>query len=176
MKIRALILIGFLFSLSPSYSQVKPTIAEIREELFYTDFDLEKCYAFYNKLAVLQQETPTIAAYEAAAKALVAKHSWNPITKINSIREAMKMLTSAVDLDKTNLEIRFLRLYIENSLPEYLGMKDNLEEDKQVILKNIQWLDTSDLNADIIKYILNYMSSAVTCTSEEIKIIQARLL
>ncbi|MEQ8927606.1 MAG: hypothetical protein RLO81_17450 [Fulvivirga sp.] len=176
MKIKAFTLIGFLLVLAPCSAQVRSTITEIREELFYTDFDLDKCNEFYKKLAAFKQETPNIAAYEASAMALVAKHSWNPITKISSIREAMKLMSDAVNKDQTNLEIRFLRLYIENSLPDYLGMKDNIEEDKKAILSNIQWLDTSDLNADIVKYILNYMSSAVTCTTEEIKIIQARLL
>ena len=165
-----------MISASSLKAQDKIDLNKIREELFYTEFDLEKCYSFYNKLVVLKQLNPTVTAYEASAKALVAKHSWNPITKITSIKESMNLLNKAVDLDKMNLEIRFLRLYIQNSLPDYLGMKDNMEEDKKLIIGNLDWLDHSGLNADIIKYIVGYLSSSIVCTSDEQKVLQARLL
>uniref|UniRef100_UPI0040499268 hypothetical protein n=1 Tax=Fulvivirga sp. TaxID=1931237 RepID=UPI0040499268 len=130
----------------------------------------------YTKVEAYKQITPVITAYEAAAKALIAKHSWNPVTKVSSLKEAMALLNKAVDLDKMNLEIRFLRLYIENSLPSYIGMKDNIAEDKKLIVENIQLLDSSDLNADIIQYILKYMSTEVACTSDEMQVIKARLI
>lgn len=170
------VLIAFTLSLTNTFAQDKTNLNQIREELFYTDFDIDKCNSFYLKLVDLKQITPTITAYEAAAKALVAKHSWNPITKITSIRESMNLLSKAVDLDKMNLEIRFLRLYIENSLPDYLGMKDNIDEDKQMIIGNIHKLDNSDLNADIVRYIVDYLSTSLVCTTDELKVIQARLL
>jgi hypothetical protein len=159
-----------------SKSEAENPIATIREELFYTNFDLEKCLIFYDKVKTFKQATPTIAAYEAAAKALIAKHSWNPVTKISTLKEAMDMLNKAVMSDNMNLEIRFLRLYIENSLPSYIGMKNDIQADKKMIIDNIQQLDASDLNVDIIKYILNYMSTSVACTIDEIKVIKVRLL
>lgn len=150
-------------------------INSIREELFYTEFDLSKCLKFHEKLAALNQASPTIAAYEAAAKALIAKHSWNPIIKISSLKQAMQMLEAAVSLDSRNIEIRFLRLYIENSLPTYLGMKDNLEDDKSAIIKNAHLLGQTELNKDIINYILDYMSTSVTCTEDELQLIKQQV-
>lgn len=170
------IFLCLLISFSSLRGQDKLDLNQIREELFYTDFDLEKCYSFYNKLVEYKQLNPTVTAYEASAKALVAKHSWNPIIKITSIKESMNLLNKAVDLDKLNLEIRFLRLYIQNSLPDYLGMKDNMEEDKKMIIGNLEWLDQSDLNQDIVKYIVKYLSSSIVCTTDEQKILQARLM
>lgn len=157
-------------------AQDKSALSLIREELFYSDFDLEKCFEYYSKVESHKQISPVITAYEAAAKALIAKHSWNPITKVSSLKEAMALLNKAVDLDKMNLEIRFLRLYIENSLPSYLGMKDNIAEDKKLIIGNIQLLDSLGLNSDIIQYILKYMSTEVACTSDEMQVLKARLI
>ncbi|MTI38546.1 hypothetical protein [Fulvivirga lutimaris] len=176
MKRACLFFVFLIAGLANINAQEKSAIAVIREELFYTDFDLEKCFQYYTKVEAFKQSTPVITAYEAAAKALIAKHSWNPISKISNLKEAMALLTKAVDLDKMNLEIRFLRLYIENSLPSYIGMKDNIVEDKKLIIENIQLLDSSDLNADIIQYILKYMSTEVACTSDEMQVIKARLI
>jgi hypothetical protein len=156
-------------------AQEKSSLALIREELFYTDFNIDKCLSFYSKVAEYHQITPTITAYEAAAKALVAKHSWNPITKYSNLQDALTLLDKAILLEEMNLEIRFLRLYIENSLPTYLGKSNNMIGDKQLIIENIQLLNTLDLNADIIQYILKYLSTSVACTHEEKKIIEARM-
>ncbi len=176
MKKGALLFFAFVLSWGAILAQEKSDLVKIREELFYTDFDLDKCVNFYKKVAAHKMATATITAYEAAAKALIAKHSWNPVTKIGSLKEALTLLEHAVQSDQTNLEIRFLRLYIENSLPSYIGTKDNIETDKKMILDNIDKLDASDLNADIVQYILKYMSTAVACTTDEIKVIHARLL
>lgn len=176
MKRASLFILFLIAGLGKINAQEKSAIALIREELFYSDFDLEKCFEYYTKVEAYKQITPVITAYEAAAKALIAKHSWNPVTKVSSLKEAMTLLNKAVDLDKMNLEIRFLRLYIENSLPSYIGMKDNIAEDKKLIVENIQLLDSSDLNADIIQYILKYMSTEVACTSDEMQVIKARLI
>ena len=174
---RAYLLILFLVvTLGNAIAQERSAIALIREELFYTDFDLEKCVQYYSKVQAHKQSTPVITAYEAAAKALIAKHSWNPVSKITNLKEAMTLLSKAVNLDQMNLEIRFLRLYIENSLPSYIGMKDNIPEDKKLIIENIQLLDSSDLNADIIQYILKYMSTEVACTTDEMQVLKARLI
>ena len=155
--------------------QEKSSIELIREELFYTDFNIDKCLSFYSKVAEYHQITPTITAYEAAAKALIAKHSWNPITKFSTLQDALILLDKAISMEQMNLEIRFLRLYIENSLPTYLGKSNNMKDDKRLIIENIELLNTLDLNADIIQYILKYMSTSVACTHEEKKIIEARM-
>lgn len=160
---------------STALGQNNSTISEIREELFYTEFDINKSLSFYEKLAGLNQATPTIMAYEAAAKALVAKHSWNPVTKISSLKEALNLLEAAVDLDQLNLEIRFLRLYIENSTPPYLGVRKHIEIDKKAILINLAFLEKSDLSAEIVDYIKKYMATAVSCTVEELQLIQASI-
>ncbi len=173
MKLVAIFLV--FFSVTASVGQTSSSVVTIREELFYTDFDMDKCLSFYNKLTDLNRASPTIMAYEAAAKALIARYSWNPITKISSIKEALNLLESALKLDKVNPEIRFLRLYIENSLPRYLGMKKHIEGDKKTILSNLSSLEASDLNTDIVDYIKVYMTSSVSCTAEEISLIKASI-
>lgn len=168
---RSIIILSFLLLIAANVNS--QNINSIREELFFTDFNLTKCQSFHEKLTALKRVTPTVEANEAAAKALIAKHSWNPIVKISSLKEAMTLLKSAVDKDQLNVEIRFLRLYIENSLPTYLGMKDNIEQDKKIILDQLHLLSKSGIHQDISNYIVGYMATSVSCSDEELEKIKS---
>jgi len=146
----------------------------VREDLFYSDFDYAKCIDFYSKIKELPY-SPTSQAYQAAAEALIAKYSWNPISKIQYLNSAKDLLTQAVSHDNKNIEIRFLRFYIENSLPAYLGKNQNGKEDKQVIIDNLENLKTMDLGTDIMNYIINYITSPTISSEEEIAVIKTKI-
>jgi len=162
-------------STSKVEAQSKSPIQIIREDLFYSDFDLDKCFKFYKSVTSLKEQSPLVQAYQAAAEALIAKHSWNPVSKINYLNNAQKLLEQAVVNDGLNIEIRFLRFYIESSLPGYLGMSKNKVEDKKIIIDNLENLNAMDLGPDIMKYIVNYITSPSVSTAEEIESIKKKI-
>lgn len=84
-------------------------------------------------------------------------------------------MEKAVKEDENNLEIRFLRLYIQRSTPAYMGMSDEIEEDKKVIMSNLNQLNASTLGKDIVEYIIKYMSSPEVCTPDEAILIKSKL-
>ena len=49
--------------LNNAYTQHDP-VSELRKELFYNDFDLERSAAFYNKIASIKLNTPTVIALQ----------------------------------------------------------------------------------------------------------------
>lgn len=155
--------------------QSSSTIQQVREDLFYSDFDLEKCFEFDKSISALKDSSPLIQAYKAAAEALIAKYSWNPVTKFNYLNNAQKLLDEAVTKDALNVEIRFLRLYIENSIPAYLGMSKNKKEDKLVIIDNIDLLSKINIGSDITAYIINYITSPKVSSAEEIELIKRKM-
>ncbi|MTI23186.1 hypothetical protein E1176_19305 [Fulvivirga sp. RKSG066] len=157
-------------------AQNKSPIQLIREDLFYSEFNLNKCFEFYNRITGLQDTSPIMQAYEAVAEALIAKHSWNPVTKVNYLNSSQKLLQEAVLRDKLNVEIRFLRFYIENSVPAYLGMSKNKKLDKQLIIENLESLKSMDLGEDIINYIINYITSPEVSSKEEIATIKSKIV
>lgn len=156
-------------------SQDNVFLASIRSELFYDKFDLQKTMLFYEKLTNSKLDLPIITAYQASAKALLANYSWNPVSKISYLKEAKMLLAEAVQRDKTNIEIRFLRFYIENSIPAILGLSKNLEEDKMVILDNLDTFDQISLEPGIIEFIINYMTSPDILDQEEILIVKTKI-
>lgn len=173
-KLSLLFFIVF-FTVLPVFSQTKSPIQLIREDLFYSEFDLTKCFEFDKSIDAIKDKSPLIQAYKAASTALLAKYSWNPVTKFNYLNDSKKLLDKAVIDDAQNLEIRFLRLYIQKSLPDYLGMSKNVSEDKKIIIDNLDKLEEMNLGKDIMDYIVNYISSPKVSSNEEIKVIKAKM-
>lgn len=142
---------------SGAYAQ-QDILTEIRKDLFFSDFNLEKSEAFYDRIVASKLNTATIVAYKAAAKALVAKYAWNPATKIAALRYAERSLAEAVRIDASNLEVRFLRFYIEKSIPSYLGYSKNLDEDLTILSQNLHLLKDLEIDAGIADYIFGYIA------------------
>ncbi|MEM7106795.1 MAG: hypothetical protein AAF519_01120 [Bacteroidota bacterium] len=157
-KFFILYVLTFLFSYA-AFGQGASTLDEIRRYLFYNEFNLEKGIAFYKKIIASGESTPTLVAYQAAAKALIAKYTWNPITKISSLKSVENLLSDAVKAESNNLEIRFLRFYIENSIPSYLGYSKNKAEDGEILKNNLNVLDQLQLDKGINDYIISYIKT-----------------
>lgn len=173
--ILTLIVVFYLGGMSTLSAQNDTFLSAIRYELFYDKFDLKKTMVFYEKLTKSNIDLPIITAYEASAKALLANYSWNPVSKISYLKESKVLLEEAVEKDMNNIEIRFLRFYIENSIPAILGLSKNLEEDKSVILKNIQNFNKDQFEPGIVEFIIGYMTSPDILDKEEIETVKARI-
>ncbi|MEM6359271.1 MAG: hypothetical protein AAGA64_05275 [Bacteroidota bacterium] len=161
--VRSLIASSLMLLLSLGFTRAQSKssllLQEVRKELFYSTFDLEKVTKFYQKIVESGEANATFTAYQAAAKALIAKHTWNPLTKVSSLKNVEELLKSAVNEEKNNLEIRFLRFYIQNSIPSYLGFSKNLKEDGNILKKNIARLSQMNLDQGISDYIVAYINS-----------------
>jgi hypothetical protein len=64
----------------------------------------------------------------------------NPASKLRLFREGHKMLEAAIKSDPKNSEFRFLRLVIQENSPNFLGYKNDVEEDSEYIRKSYKSL------------------------------------
>jgi len=175
MKFPGLILI-ILLILWPIISRAQgDQVAEIRKELFFNEFDEVQTRLFYEKLGKISQKTPVIKAYEGVAEALLAKIVWNPFTKIDYLKTSRNKLNEAIMDSPGNIEIRFLRFSTQYYLPSILGFSDNLQEDKEAIMKNLEFLNQNELEDELLQFIIQFMDESNLCSSEEIKTIQNKL-
>lgn len=83
--------------------------------------------------SAMATDDPLILAYRGGAEALLAKHAWNPYTKLDYLNKSMKTLGHAIKQDSSNPEIRFIRFSIQYYVPQFLGYSKNLSEDAHVI-------------------------------------------
>ncbi|WKW46175.1 hypothetical protein P3875_10360 [Myroides sp. JBRI-B21084] len=75
-------------------------------------------------------------AYLGALQAIWAKHVFSPATKLKTFNKGKQNLEKAVKNEPNNVEIRFLRLTIQQNAPFFLNYDQNIATDKAFILKN----------------------------------------
>lgn len=111
---------------------------------------------------------PLLIGYRAAAEAMMGKYASAPWNKYSYCKQAMKSFSEAVSGDSGNIEIRYLRIAIQVHLPSFLHMSENIEEDKEVILANIDKSKDKILNRKIATFLLKQ----AICTEQENKLLR----
>ena len=116
---------------------VAPELSEVRKQ--YTNAIESKGNAqkFYKLLeGVSKQDSKTLVAYKGASIALQAKFSPKKEDKKKQFIEGTQLLDYALKNDSNNLEIRLIRLSIQENTPKIMKYKANIAEDKQFIVSN----------------------------------------
>lgn len=86
-------------------------------------------------------------AYFAAAQALSCRHDWNPMARLEGIRQAWSSFEQAVSLQPDHPEPRFLRISIERHVPAFVPLTRYLHEDLRIFLENILAHERFDIPA-----------------------------
>ena len=126
--------------------------------------------SLYKRLIKLPNKTALITAYTGTIEALKAKHSWNPYNKIKYVKVSLKTMHKAINMDKENMEIRFMRFSIEHFTPSFLGFSNDLAVDRKEIVKHYQNNNFGLADETLIKNVAKFMIDSERCTEEEIKI------
>lgn len=93
---------------------------------------------------------PVLLAYKGSALTLKAKFVKDRKDKREFFKEGASLIESAVKTDPQNIEIRYIRLSVQENAPKVLKYNKAIQEDKDFILKNYATISSKNLN-DIIK-------------------------
>ena len=131
------IIISLLLSLTNSQAQ-EISLAELREMYLDAPFQVDKA----NKLYELTKNSSIESSYKeytyhAIAILLRSKFSLNPIYKLKSFKEGKEQLEKVINQYPKDIELRFLRLCVQDGTPAILDYKLKMEEDSQFIKNNI---------------------------------------
>ena len=140
--------------------QQEPSMEQVRE---YYDQAPRSREATENLISLVEDHVDTSAvllAYQASATMMMANHVGSPFKKISYFREGKRMLERAVERNPSNVEVRFLRFAAQSEIPGFLGYKDDLEEDKQLILTSVAGLQDRQLKELVVTYLMqaDYLS------------------
>lgn len=92
---------------------------------------------FASKMAGIDAgDDKTLLAYKGASLAMKSKFRKKISEKISILKEGGKMIEAAVAADSDNVEIRMIRLSIQENLPAITNYKKNIAEDKAFVLKH----------------------------------------
>ncbi|WP_459209522.1 hypothetical protein [Aquimarina rhabdastrellae] len=131
-------LLIILFCSICSFQQVDKT--QIRELYKVAHLNAEKTEELYaiTKDAVIKENEALLKVYYGAALTLKAKFAKTRKDKIKFFKEGAKLIEEVVAKHPNDIEIRFVRLSVQENAPRITRYKKNIKEDKLYIEQNLQ--------------------------------------
>ena len=131
-------------------------IDEIRAMYKQADGSKEQVLLLFNKLqSVSEKDGNVLMAYKGASIAMKGKFEKGAKQKTKVFKEGIAFVESALVKEPNNIEIRFVRLTIQQNSPKILKYKKNIGEDRDFILSNYSKIKSSKLKKYLKDYILN---------------------
>ncbi|SEN66309.1 hypothetical protein SAMN05444671_2050 [Flavobacterium sp. CF108] len=140
-----------------------PDLASIRK--IYPDVIKSETNAkeFTEKLAgVSPNDDATLVAYKAASILLDSKFKDKLKNKIARFKEGAKLLESTIKSEPNNIEIRMIRLSIQENVPGVTGYKKNIKEDKKFITAHY-----AEQNAALKDYLKDFVLQSKSFSDKE---------
>lgn len=107
-----------------------------------------------------------LSAYAGASETLLAKFGATPAEKLKLFKSGKAKIEKAVEKDPSNIEIKLIRLIIQNNVPPILKYSDNIEDDKEFILGNFK-----NASPDVKKFIQKIGKDSKVFNQEELNTI-----
>ena len=117
-------------------------------------------------------ENAILTAYRGALEALRAKHAWMPFNKLAYLDNSKKFFISAIEAAPNDIEIRFLRFSIQSNLPIFLMQSPNIQEDKEMIIKN---LEQNILDTRFVEVIALFVLKSGQCNGKETEFLSSKI-
>lgn len=146
-----------LFLIGSTLKAQIPGIKDVRLMLHQATNNEETC----NKLIKIlvpynENNNPLLFGYRGGATMIMAKHAFNPFSKLSYFKKGKNILESAIQADNTNIELRFLRYTIQTSVPSFLNYGGEKKADKLFLSKSIPDLKDQELKKIINAYLLKH--------------------
>lgn len=115
-----------------------------------------KITSFSNLLTTISKDNPNLVlvAYKGASLTLQAKYAKTIKEKKEGFIEGVSYLEYAIETDPNNIELRFIRMGIQENSPKILKYKDAINQDKLFILDQFIYIKSVNLKKHIKDYIL----------------------
>ena len=142
----------------------KIDVNSIRKEYQTVTQSKVKTLALYNKLTkITKKDNKTLVAYKGALTALVSKQKKGVKEKKEYFKNGVSLIEFAIKSAPNNIEIRLIRLSVQQNSPKFLKYNKNINEDKAFIFKNLKKVKSTSLK----KYIQGYILQSKYFSEEE---------
>ncbi len=170
------VLLGLLIFYSPQRilsCSPPPVLSEVRKLFFQVAEDKKQTVTL---ITLIKQEKeplpPVLLGYMGAATAMDAENSVMPYRKYKRFTDGRDMLEEAIRNSPDNVELRFLRFQIQVHSPAFLGYQDQIEQDKENVMKylNLQNYNMTE-DPDFLRKMVDAMKKSGKLTDEEKKLL-----
>ena len=151
------------FILTKGLSAESPLLPhDIHERYTMAPFDKNVCLETLDILSNIPDNNLALA-YLGAFQIIRAKHFFNPFKKLKTFSEGKNNLEEAVRRAPDIVEIRFIRMSVQQEIPGILQYKSDIAADKEFILSHFHRISDPELR----HFIIGYMENAALLTPEE---------
>ena len=129
-------------------------LVELRTLFFSSEKSKKHCQELTAHTASVNEGSPAIEmGYKGMAHMMTAKHKKSPFKKLKHFNKGKKWLTLSLAKDPNSIEIRFLRLTVQENLPFFLGYRGDKEEDRLFVETHLDELPKGLLKEKIVEYL-----------------------
>ncbi|MDX2190487.1 MAG: hypothetical protein SFY32_11545 [Bacteroidota bacterium] len=157
-----------LFSINLYASDIEARDLRLK---FYQSVDNEKIAKSYLKELSSKSNSgnPLVKGYKAAVCMLMAKHVFNPYSKIKYFIDGKNELEQSISLSPDNVELILIRFAIQTNAPTFLGYYSNINSDKQFLIAKLKDQANANVDTDLRKIMIQYLKQSGKCSNDEIK-------
>jgi hypothetical protein len=158
------ILVSFLLNVVP------PELIQMRN--LYEKLDKNETHT--RALDQLAKNSSAISAnlknaYLAVTYMALSQYQNNPVSKWKGFNEGKNRLEKIIQADSSSLEIRYMRLSIQQHAPGILGYNSSITKDKRFLILNLSLLKKSD--SDLFVRIYTYLLIKCKLSDEDKRLI-----
>ncbi|TDS14527.1 hypothetical protein [Sphingobacterium paludis] len=118
----------------------------------------------YTMLCNYREDDPLLIGYKGASFTLKARYEQGRSEKREMVAQGIKTVEGAIKLAPKNIELRLIRLAVQENSPKILKYKMNMQEDKQLIVANF-----AAQPAEVKSMIKRYAKQSAFFTAEDAK-------
>lgn len=142
---------------------VTPDLTTIREDYINAIHSKENAEKLYNDLSeVTKSDKRILVAYKGAVTTLKAKFAKSTKDKKELFKEGATLIEYAITEDPNDIEIRCIRLGVQENTPKVVKYRKSIPEDKQYILDHYNEIISSNLKSYIKGFIMHSKSFTET--------------
>lgn len=138
-----------------------PTFEMIRDSYPTAAATKSSANKFFGLVEKSATADPVAKAYKFAANVIKAKFETGPNRKTLLVH-GIKGLESVISANPRNVELRVIRLSLQENLPKIVGYNSKIQEDKGVILRGYP-----NQNSALKQYIRNFAATSRSMTPAE---------
>lgn len=148
---KALVLIVFFvssFIFVPDLSQIRTAYPNASDSEKITN------QLFKDLSSVSKKDNEILVAYKGAVSTLKAKYARGIKIKKEYFKSGAELIEHAVQAKPKNIEIRCIRLSVQENSPKVVRYKSHIEEDKKFILDNYKHISSKEVREFVKNYAL----------------------
>jgi len=148
-------------------------VSQARNLYFSMDTDQESVLKLSKLMnADKQSSVPALLAYKGASSAASAGQVAGVNNKFSYFKKGKTDLEQAIKFDPKDPEIRFLRLATQTNAPGFLLYKDNIKEDKKLVLEGLSGFLSRDADRSLGLNMARFLLSFDSLTAREKQIVK----